>query len=142
LVPEKVDWLFWNNKNLQFGNEKILLVEDEFSLRKLTYRLLVSLGYTVFTAGQSSEALEFINSFDDHIDLLITDVIMPVMNGKELAERVILLRPGIKTLYTSGYTENVISHQGVLKKGVIFIQRPFTKEELATKVREALESNQ
>ena len=102
--------------------------------------ILERLGYTVLTAGTPSEAIRLSSEFSGMIHLLATDVIMPEMNGRELAECLMESRPEMKNLYMSGYTANIIANQGVLKEGVSFIQKPFSKNELAAKVREALES--
>ncbi|NQT57761.1 MAG: PAS domain-containing protein [Bacteroidetes bacterium] len=126
------------SNSLHSGSETILLVEDEQSVRKLTSLLLTSLGYTVLTAESPSKALKIAYENSDTIDLLVTDVVMPEMNGKSLEEKIRLIIPTIKSLFTSGYTANVIANQGILKEGIIFIQKPFTKAELASKVKEAL----
>lgn len=123
---------------LPMGQETILFVEDEMTLLEVGGRMLERLGYTVLGANSPDEALRLAQDYEGEIHLLITDVVMPAMNGRQLAERVQALRPGIKCLYTSGYTANVISHAGVLEEGLHFIQKPFSLEVLAAKVREAL----
>ena len=122
------------------GDELIMLVEDEPTLLEMSRTILERLGYTVLTAGTPSEAIRLSSEFSGMIHLLATDVIMPEMNGRELAECLMESRPEMKNLYMSGYTANIIANQGVLKEGVSFIQKPFSKNELAAKVREALES--
>jgi two-component system cell cycle sensor histidine kinase/response regulator CckA len=102
--------------------------------------LLRQLGYSIFTAANGVEALSLKNDRSTgHIDLLFTDVVMPHMSGKELADRVRALYPHMKILFTSAYTENAIVHQGVLDKGVALLQKPFTPSALANKLREVLD---
>jgi two-component system cell cycle sensor histidine kinase/response regulator CckA len=102
--------------------------------------MLERLGYTVLAAGTPGEAIRLAGEYAGHIHLLATDVIMPEMNGRELSVRLLKSRPEMKCLFMSGYTANIIANQGILKKGVPFIQKPFSKNELAAKVREAMES--
>ncbi|MDB6007683.1 MAG: multi-sensor hybrid histidine kinase [Prosthecobacter sp.] len=121
------------------GTETILLVEDDPSLREMAGALLQRLGYTVLTAANGIEALSLLDTqLAGHIDLLFTDVVMPQMSGKELADRVQVLSPGTRTLFTSAYTANAIVHQGVLNQGVALLQKPFTPSALAQKLREVL----
>jgi PAS domain S-box-containing protein len=120
------------------GQETILLVEDEKAILELGKRLLEKLGYKVLMADGPLAALSLAANRAQHIDLLITDVVMPDMNGKVLAEKLALLRPNLPCLYMSGYTANAIAHRGVLDHGLHFIQKPFSSSELAQKVREAL----
>jgi two-component system cell cycle sensor histidine kinase/response regulator CckA len=124
---------------LRRGSETILLVEDEGALLALTEELLTELGYEVLAAEGPLEALAIAARPDASIDLLLTDVIMPSMNGKELSERVQMLRPGIRVLFTSGYTADAIAHRGVLEAGIDFLEKPFTLDSLAAKIREALD---
>jgi PAS domain S-box-containing protein len=125
---------------LPHGTETILLVEDDPALREMAAELLGRLGYTVLTAGNGLEALNVTHQpATGHIDLLFTDVVMPHMSGKELADRVRALYPHTKILFTSAYTENAIVHQGVLNLGITLLQKPFTPSALAHKVREVLE---
>jgi PAS domain S-box-containing protein len=125
--------------DLPHGTETILLVEDDQALREMAATLLRRLGYTVFAASNGVEALSLKHERSTgHIDLLFTDVVMPHMSGKELADRVRALYPHTKILFTSAYTENAIVHQGVLDKGVALLQKPFTPSALANKVREVL----
>ena len=121
------------------GNETILLVEDELTLLKLGKRMLESFGYTVLAASTPGEAIRLAAEHVGEIHLLITDVVMPEMNGRDLARNVLALYPGIKRLFMSGYTANVIADRGVLHEGMNFIQKPFSIEGLAAKVREVLE---
>jgi len=120
--------------------ETVLYVEDEGSILKLAERILTSLGYTVLTATAPGEAMRLAKEHADKIHLLITDVIMPEMNGRELSEQLRLLYPNLKILFTSGYTANVIVHRGILEEDVCFIPKPFSKKDLAVKIREALDN--
>jgi signal transduction histidine kinase/CheY-like chemotaxis protein len=122
------------------GNETILIVEDEAAILKLTRKMLERLGYTVLTAGTPSEALRMAREQQGRIDLLITDVVMPEMNGREMARIIQECCPNIRSLFMSGHTAHVIAHQGVLDDGVNFIQKPFSPRDLARKVREVLDS--
>jgi len=96
------------------------------------------MGYAVIAAGIPGEAIRLAREHKGQIDLLMTDVVMPEMNGRDLAARLVSRFPRIKCLFMSGYTANVIAQHGVLEEGVHFVQKPFTDEDLATKVREAL----
>ncbi len=120
------------------GAETVLLVEDEAALLKLGKQLLERLGYTVLAAGSPNQALELAGAHAGVIHLLLTDVIMPEMSGRDLWQRLGALRPGLKCLFMSGYTANVIAHHGVLDDGVHFLQKPFSREALANKLREVL----
>jgi len=120
------------------GTETVLLVEDEVPILKMTRKMLEVQGYTVLAAATPGEATRLVMDHADDIDLLITDVIMPEMNGRELAESLRLLRPGLRCLFMSGYTADVISQRGVLAEGVNFIQKPFSIMGLTTKVRGVL----
>jgi two-component system, cell cycle sensor histidine kinase and response regulator CckA len=118
--------------------ETILLAEDDASILKLGKMFLESLGYTVLSANTSHEAIRLAEEHPGDIQLLITDVVMPEMNGRELSESLRTRYPDLKTLFMSGYTANVIAHRGVLEEGVFFIAKPFSKNDLAVKVREVL----
>ncbi len=122
------------------GHEIILLVEDEPVLLEMTRNMLELNGYNVLTAETAGEALNKIREYLGEIHLIITDVVMPEMNGRELANQVLNFYPQIKRLFMSGYTANVIAHHGVLEKGVNFLQKPFTINELISKVRYALDN--
>jgi PAS domain S-box-containing protein len=129
-----------DSPNLPRGTETILLVEDDPALREMAATLLRRLGYTVLAAANGIEALSVKQEQSTgHIDLLFTDVVMPHMSGKELADRVRALYPHTRILFTSAYTENAIVHQGVLNQGVALLQKPFTPSALAHKVREVLD---
>jgi len=120
------------------GGETILVVEDEQAVRDLTVRILRQLGYTILTASSGAEALEISQSHKGHIDLLLTDVVMPNMSGRQLADSLHLSRPKTKVLFLSGYTENTVVHHGVLDAGVDFLPKPFSRENLSKKLREVL----
>ncbi|MBI9084114.1 MAG: PAS domain S-box protein [Desulfobacterales bacterium] len=119
--------------------ETVLIVEDEASILTLSHRILDSLGYKVLTARSPGEAMALAAEHADSIHLLLTDVVMPEMNGRDLSARLLARYPDIKTLFMSGYTSDVIAHRGVLDEGVNFVQKPFSKKDLATKVRAALD---
>ena len=119
--------------------ETVLLVEDDPAVLKLARRMLDALGYRVVGAATPGEALDLAKSHEGQIHLLITDVVMPEMSGRDLAAGLCGLFPRLRVLFMSGYTANVIAHRGVLDAGVHFVQKPFSREELAARVREALE---
>ncbi|MEW6377108.1 MAG: response regulator [Thermodesulfobacteriota bacterium] len=121
------------------GSETILVVEDEEEVRKLAVRILQRQGYRVLEAPQGVDALLICEQHKGPIHLLVGDVVMPKMNGRELAERLVSIRPEIKVLYMSGYADNVIAQHGVLEEGINYIQKPFTVNGLARKVREVLD---
>ena len=118
--------------------ETILLVEDEPSILRISQKMLENLGYEVVVAKSPIDALTLVEAYRGEIHLLITDVVMPEMNGRDLAGRIQTLYPKLKILFMSGYTADVIAHRGILEDGVFFMQKPFTKQELAARVREAL----
>lgn len=120
------------------GQETVLLVEDEEAIIIMTKVMLERQGYTVLQAATPSKAISLAESFPKEIHLLITDVVMPEMNGRELSERIQAFRPGIRCLFMSGYTADVIANRGVLNEGVQFIQKPFSIENLVSKVHDAL----
>jgi CheY-like chemotaxis protein len=124
---------------LPTGNETILLVEDDRSLLDVGTAMLEQLGYTVLAADGPSEALRRVGTHEGPIHLAITDVVMPEMSGRDLAARLGALRRPVKCLFVSGYTANVIAHQGVLEEGLHFLPKPFSLRELALKVREVLD---
>ncbi|MFH1742854.1 MAG: response regulator [bacterium] len=123
------------------GTETILLVEDEEVVRNLVSRMLKEHGYTVLEASSGSEALQMCARREGPIHLLVTDVVMPGMSGRDLSERLSSERPEIKVLYMSGYTDNAIVQHGVLEEGVHFLQKPIMPEALARKVREVLDAS-
>ena len=120
------------------GSETILLVEDEPMILEMTTSMLISQGYHVLPAATPGEAIRLVKQYSGPIHLLITDVIMPEMNGRELARILTALIPGLNCLFMSGYTANVIAHHGVLDQGVHFIQKPFTLERLMAQIQKAL----
>jgi len=122
------------------GRSTILLVEDEPAILKLTKRMLETLGYSVLPASTPGEAMQLAREHRGEIHLLVTDVVMPEMNGRDLAKSALSLFPDIKRLFMSGYTAEVIAHQGIFEEGVAFIQKPFSLEEMGTKVRQVLAS--
>ena len=122
------------------GSETILVVEDEIEVRALTCRILRERGYKVIGAADGKDALRLVRAHKEEIHLVITDVIMPGMSGKELVAQLKAVRPQIEALYVSGYTGNVIIHHGILDSGIAFLQKPFTVEGLALKVREVIDS--
>jgi nitrogen-specific signal transduction histidine kinase len=121
------------------GSETLLIVEDELQVRAIARRMLEGQGYRVLEASSGEEALALARSFAEPIDLLITDVIMPGMSGKELAGAFCAARPQASVLFVSGYTDNTILQHGVLEEGVAFLQKPFSQESLAVKVRDVLD---
>jgi len=122
------------------GSETILIVEDDEGLRKFAQNVLQQHGYRVLDAENGEEALKIGKEHEGSIDLMITDVVMPMMGGKEAAERLQPFYPGMKVIYMSGYTNNAIVEHGVLAPGLNFLQKPFSAEGLARKVREALDA--
>ena len=124
---------------ISHGNKTILLVEDEPAILNLTTIMLQRLGYTVLAASTPGEAIRLAREHMGKIDLLMTDVVMPEMNGRDLARNLLSLNPSLKRLFMSGYTANVIAHHGVLDEGVHFIQKPFSKKDLADSVKKVLE---
>ncbi len=128
-----------SEKKILKGDETILLVEDEKAILDTTKMMLERLGYTVLTALSADEALELANEFvPDGIHLLMTDVVMPKMNGRDLSQELIKSYPNLKCLFMSGYTANVIAHHGILDEGLNFINKPYTKQDLSIKLREIL----
>lgn len=121
------------------GDETILLCEDDGQVRKLALRVLGQKGFDVVEASNGKEALDLIASRPEAFDLLLTDVVMPDMNGKQLYQQLRTLNPNLKVLYMSGYTNNVIAHKGILDPGIQFIQKPFSNRSLLEKVREVLD---
>lgn len=126
---------------LQVGRpeEIVLVVEDEEQVRRLSVEALRELGYTVLQAPNAVTALRVLDEHPD-VTLLFTDIVMPDINGRKLADEAVRRKPALKVLYTPGYTNNAIIHNGVLDPGVHLVTKPFTLEQLATKVREVLEA--
>ena len=123
------------------GNETILVVDDEPLLIGLVLEMLEPLGYHILAASNGEEALKVCNTFTGRIDLLLTDVIMPGMNGKELADKFTVKRPDTKIIYMSGYTDDLIADHGVLDSGVVLINKPIKSNVIASKIREVLVTN-
>jgi two-component system cell cycle sensor histidine kinase/response regulator CckA len=121
------------------GTETILLVEDDEAVRSLAVRVLVQHGYAVHAFRDGTSAMDAVAGMTEPLHLLITDVVMPEMNGPAMAQRIKELRPAIRVLFTSGYTDNVIVHHGVLAEGVEFLPKPYSPESLARRVREVLD---
>ena len=144
-LPQSVSEELWKAPSEQVQiessrGENLLMVEDDPALLKMGRSMLEKLGYTIFTAETPDKALEMVQSQSlPQIDLLLTDVIMPEMNGKELAEKLTALHPALNVVYMSGYTANVIANHGALDEGIHFIQKPFSKSELALILRKALD---
>jgi PAS domain S-box-containing protein len=136
---EDIDRSFPGGKTAAGGTETILLVEDEPAILRMTREMLERKGYTVMSAATPSEALEKAEKDSSAIDLIMTDVIMPEMNGRDLSRQITKFYPDIRILFMSGYTANVIAHQGVLDEGVAFIQKPFSMADLTEKLREVLD---
>jgi len=122
------------------GTETILLVEDAEMVRKLTHDILTANGYTVFSMASVTETLDWAQQYYGPIHLLLTDVVMPEMNGKELFMQLAPFRPEMKVLFMSGYTADVIVHHGMLEQGVQFLEKPFSVNGLLQKVREVLDN--
>jgi PAS domain S-box-containing protein len=126
-------------QELPRGKETILIVEDDGEVRKLAAQILEGQGYKVLKASDGGEALRLFKEKEQPVHLVLSDVVMPGMSGRELARRVMLIHPKIKVLYMSGYTDHAIVHRGFLKEGVDYVQKPFTVDGLARKVREVLD---
>ena len=145
-LPKSPNSDLWNSRDDQTDieagkGERILIVEDDPVILNMGKNMLERLGYTIFTAETPLKALKMAETnLLESIDLLLTDVIMPEMNGKELASKLSTFLPAINVVYMSGYTENVIVHHGALDEGIHFIQKPFAKKDLARIVRKALDA--
>jgi signal transduction histidine kinase/CheY-like chemotaxis protein len=128
-------------ENLPRGTETVLLVEDEDLVRRMTREMLEAVGYDVIEARNGIEALDAAADHAGHVHLLLTDVVMPYMSGRELVEQLSAVRPDTNVLYMSGYTDDAIVHHGVLDEGVAFLEKPFTPDALARKVRSVLDES-
>lgn len=140
VADEDIDKAVPEKKAAAGGTETILLVEDEPTILRMTRMMLERKGYTVIPASTPAEAIKKAKNHSGGIDLLMTDVVMPEMNGRDLAGKITALYPDIGLLFMSGYTANVIAHQGVLDDGVAFIQKPFSMADMTEKVREVLDT--
>ncbi|HKP95797.1 MAG TPA: PAS domain S-box protein [Fibrobacteria bacterium] len=138
--PEKVPWKAQTAVSELTGSETVLVAEDDFAVRSLVKDILASYGYRVLEAGNGVEAMEAAGRFPGKIDLLLTDLVMAQMGGRELADRMKSLRPQLKTIYMSGYTDDAIVLHGVFTKTDPFLQKPFAPESLARMVRQVLDS--
>jgi CheY-like chemotaxis protein len=124
------------------GAETVLLVEDADAIRTVARKVLDRLGYTVLEAPNGEVALQVATRHQGPIHLLLTDVIMPELGGRRLADQLIALRPEVKVLYTSGYTDDAVVRHGVLNSGIAYLQKPFTPDALARKLRDVLDAPQ
>jgi CheY-like chemotaxis protein len=120
------------------SGEVILVVEDDEGVREYVTEVLKELNYRVMSAPDGVEALRLLKDPEKHVDLLLTDVVLPGMNGRQLAEAVMPLRPGLRVLFMTGYSRNAIVHQGRLDAGVFLIQKPLSAATLAAKIREVM----
>ena len=123
------------------GQETVLLTEDEDSVRVVAPAALERRGYRVLAAADGESAIAISRAFPGHIDLLVTDVVMPGMNGRELAEQLEMMRPGMRVLFVSGYTDDAVLWKGVSLDGRALLQKPFTSLELARRVRVMLDQS-
>jgi CheY-like chemotaxis protein len=139
-VEDEIDAAQKQQSIMKPGSETILVVDDEPSILRLLEDMLQPLGYTVLKATNAEDALEIAKDVDTRIDLLITDVIMTKMNGIELAEAMKPLRPQLKILFMSGYTDNIIAQEGLIKKGENFLPKPLIPTNVTNKIREMLDS--
>ena len=121
------------------GHETVLLVEDEAVVRRFGERALTISGYTVLTAADGSEALQALERHGQPVDLLLTDVVMPGMSGRDLAQEVARRKMARRTLFISGYTDEAVGRHGILQPGLAFLNKPFSHETLARKIREVLD---
>jgi signal transduction histidine kinase/CheY-like chemotaxis protein len=125
-------------KPVRGGSETVLVVEDEEDVRRLATTVLQAQGYAVLSASTAEQALERLDGYEGPLQLLVTDVILPAMDGRELADRILMQRPGLSVLFISGYTRDVISERGVLAPGIEYLAKPFSTTELAARVRSIL----
>jgi CheY-like chemotaxis protein len=139
---ERVEPAAWQTRQVRGAGQTVLLVEDEPAILDLTRRMLLRMGYEVIPAATPGEALQRGREHAGTIHLLITDVVMPEMDGRALARQLLSLYPQMHRLFMSGYTANVIAHHGVLDEGVHFIQKPFSQSELAEKISDIFDGEE
>jgi CheY-like chemotaxis protein len=139
-APKRVSRRGPSAADVRRGEETLLLVEDEEDVRNLARDVLVESGYTVLAVTGADEAVRICEEHDGPISLLLSDVVMPKVSGPQLAARLLDLRPDLRVLYMSGYTDEAIVHHGVLEPGTMFIEKPFTPESLSGKVRDVLDT--
>ena len=123
------------------GTETVLIVEDDDALRNITKRILQKYGYAILEAEDGENALNLSETIERPIHLLLTDLVMPVMSGTDLAEKLQSIRPETRVIYMSGYTDNSIVHHGILRHDINFIKKPFSPESLGKKVRHVLDKD-
>jgi len=126
-------------KNIRTGQEKILFVEDDDSVREFGSSALKDLGYTVYPVDDAGKAVNYFNGKNSKVDLLITDLVMPGMSGRELANQIQKINSDLPVIYVSGYTDNDIVHEGELDEGIHFLQKPYSIKDLSIKIREVLD---
>jgi len=134
----KDTWVRAPSLNQRDGPRTVLVAEDEVGIRSPLRRLLLAHGYRVLDASDGASALEVARRYDGQIHLLLTDILMPGMNGGELARLLLLVRPGLRVIFMSGYSTEAINSNGILTPGATFLQKPFSLEELTGRLREAL----
>jgi two-component system, cell cycle sensor histidine kinase and response regulator CckA len=140
VIESNNKFLIDDQQDFTGGTETILLVEDDSSVKNLIEKILVSSGYQVVSASNGEEALSLSKLYSKTIHLLLTDVVMPIMSGRELALKLLTFRPETQVIYMSGYTNDTIIHHGVLDPGINFIQKPFSKSSLMRKIRQVLDA--
>jgi CheY-like chemotaxis protein len=123
------------------GGETVLVVEDEDALREVTRRILARKGYEVIVASDGKEAIDAVEAYPGVVDLLLTDVVMPHLLGKQVAEEIRARRPGLRVVFMSGFAQPVLGAQGTLEEGVVLVSKPFSESELLTKIRETLDAS-
>jgi len=138
--PAQIDFRVKTEKHAKGGTETVLLVEDDDTVRELAEVILTGQGYRVIAAESPKKAEEIAMKRAQEIDLVLTDVIMPAMSGRELVKKLLARNAKMRVLYMSGYTDNVIAEGGVLEEGLAFLQKPFTPRALMQKVREVLDA--
>ena len=136
--PEEVEVRATAPKRSLSNGETVLVVEDDKAVRDLTTRMLERMGHKVLAAANGPQAIEIAGQFPSRIALLLTDVVLPKLNGCEVAEALAVLRPDIRILFLSGYTESAVLNSAIVKSGIDFLPKPFTEEALALKTQEIL----